>query len=164
MSKSKILFWAKASLIILFGFGGIQALLFSPYRIAFETQSILKCLPQSLWVLNTEVNDSNIKKGSLVRFGTDNYVDFYPEGIQLLKMVVGVEGDVVNFTPDGFYINGEYFGTLPLSSVYKPALEGVYTLGPDELWVTGSSETTLDSRYIGPIQLQEVNAHAYALF
>lgn len=156
-------FWLKAALISIFGLASIQILLASSYRIAFETQPILKCLPQSFWLINKNVNYASIVRGSLVKLGTDNYQDFYPEGIQLMKMVVALEGDVVSIDEHSIYINGEYFGGFPLKSNRPPAFQGDYTLQTNEIWLSGSSEITLDSRYIGPVSINEVNAHAYAL-
>ena len=161
--KPNKIFWLKAGLISLIGFASIQTLLLSPYRIAFETQAILKCLPQSFWLLNERVDMSKIIKGSLVKIGTENYQEFYPEGIELMKMVVAVSGDTISIHGDDFYINGQYFGGFPLKATRPPAFTGSYTLKDGEIWLSGSSETTLDSRYIGVVSINEVNAHAYAI-
>lgn len=157
-------FWLKGFCISLAGIVGVNTLLASPYRIAYETQAVLKCLPQSFWLINEDVDFSLISKGSLVRLGTQNHLDFYPEGIQIMKMVVATEGDTVVIDNYDFYINGQYFGGFPLKMSRPPAFEGAYTLQKGEVWLSGSSETTLDSRYVGPFSINEVNAHAYPIF
>lgn len=163
LGNQSIYFWGKAIVISIVGFVLFQTLLVSSYRFAFETQSVLKCLPQTLWLIDDNVQSSKIQKGSLVRVSTKHYQDFYPPGTSLMKLIVAVEGDEVTIEDGLMSINGQFFGTLPLAKSRPAAFIGTYVLNKNEIWLSGSSETTLDSRYIGPVNIQEVEAHAYAL-
>lgn len=143
-------------------FGASQWFVGSSFRIAYEQQAVLRCLPQTFWLLNYNVHPDTIARGSLVSIDSTQYATFYPPDKHLLKMVVAIEGDEIFIADSKLFINGE-FGGLLVHSHYDPALTGSYILKQDEIWVSGTQETTVDSRYIGPINKNKVIAHAYAL-
>jgi type IV secretory pathway protease TraF len=134
----------------------------SSFKIAYEQQAVLRCLPQTFWLLNYNVQPNAITRGSLVSVDATHYATFYPPDTRLLKMVVGIEGDEIAIADNKLFINGQ-FGGLLVHTHYPPALAGSYILQRNEIWVSGTQETTLDSRYIGPINTNKVIAHAYAL-
>ena len=59
------------------------------------------------------------------------------------------------------YINDVFYGKL--ASDKQPAHTGKYVLQKSEIWIAGTSDTTLDSRYFGPATLGQIEAHAYAV-
>lgn len=159
---------AKKRLILIFALTGVslfassQWFVGSSFKIAFEQQAVLRCLPQTLWLLNYNVQPDNIERGSLVSIDSTQYKDFYPPDIRLLKMVVAIEGDEISIEGNKLFINGQ-FGGLFVHTHYAPSISGHYILKQDEIWVSGTQEVTVDSRYIGPINKNKVIAHAYAL-
>jgi|AntRauTorckE5430_2_1112549.scaffolds.fasta_scaffold11358_2 type IV secretory pathway protease TraF len=159
---------AQKRLIVIFAliggslFAASQWFVGSSFKIAYEEQAVLRCLPQTFWLLNYDVQSNRIARGSLVSIDSSQYATFYPADTRLLKMVVAIEGDEVSISDSQLFINGQ-FGGLLVHSHYPPAITGSYILKQDEIWVSGTQETTVDSRYIGPINTNKVIAHAYAL-
>ena len=82
------------------------------------------------------------------------HVDFY-----LMKPVVAQQGDVVEVSARGLYINNRYFGPvyhsdsqgLPLPKVYRR-----YLLGPGEYFVATAYSKSFDSRYFGKIRRADI--------
>ena len=140
-----------------------SALAYSSYSIAFETQNVIRCLPQVLWILDSDVHPENIHKASLVKLNGANYNSYFDEKTYLLKMVVAIEGDVVfiDQSQRTLFINDVFYGKL--ASDKQPAHTGKYVLQKSEIWIAGTSDTTLDSRYFGPATLGQIEAHAYAV-
>lgn len=135
----------------------------SSYSFAYERQNVVRCLPQVFWLLDSDVNQDSIQHGDLVKLNGHRYNQHFGEDIDLLKMVVALEGDTVTIDAKArtFFINGLFFGTLPSD---KPAAHnGAYTLKSNEIWLAGTSDTTIDSRYFGPATLSHIEAHAYAI-
>ncbi len=83
---------------------------------------------------------------------------------RLLKIVYGVTGDTIELTPKGVVINGDL---LPVSATFTQDGLGrplpVYgqkrhVLQANELWVmTNRSALSFDSRYFGPILVNQVS-------
>lgn len=73
----------------------------------------------------------------------------------LMKPVVAKQGDVVEVSAAGLFINGRYFGPvsrydsqgLPLPRLYRK-----YVLGSDEFFVATTYRNSFDSRYFGKIR------------
>lgn len=135
----------------------------SSYSIGFETQNVVRCLPQVLWLLDSDVDTSAIEPGSLVKLNGADYNAYFDEEIELLKMVVAVEGDTVTIDAQTrtMYVNGEFYGKL--AATKPPAHNGDYMLAKGQIWIAGTSDTTIDSRYFGPATLSQIKAHAYAI-
>jgi type IV secretory pathway protease TraF len=68
-----------------------------------------------------------------------------------LKVVVGLPGDVVCWTPDTMVVSGTapYVRQTPLAALGAP--EGCVTLAPDAVVVVGTHPLSLDSRDVGPV-------------
>jgi type IV secretory pathway protease TraF len=135
----------------------------SSFSMGFETQNVVRCLPQVLWILDSDVDISKVKRGSLVKLNGRRYHSYFNEETELLKMVIAMEGDevVINEAERTLYINGKFYGLLPSNK--PPAHVGRYQLKPGEIWIAGTSDTTIDSRYFGPATLAQIEAHAYAI-
>ncbi len=84
-----------------------------------------------------------------------------PDGsLPLIKRIVGVAGDVVNATDAGIEINGQpvpHSRPLDLESKGKalPHLRGIFRLQDGEIWAAGEHTNSFDSRYYGPVKLQQ---------
>jgi len=75
----------------------------------------------------------------------------------VVKYVAGVPGDEVLITINEVYVNGEPFGTVPMSSELVDAigidrLERIVTLGEGEYFILGDTNTSFDSRYWGVLR------------
>ena len=135
----------------------------SSYSFGYERQNVVRCLPQVLWLLDSDIDKQKITYGSLIKLNGKKYNDHFSDDISLLKMVIAKDGDTVTINHDDrtIFVNGSFFGTLP--SVKPPFHEGNYTLKDNEIWIAGTSDTTVDSRYFGPATLSQIEAHAYAI-
>ena len=135
----------------------------SSYSFGYERQNVVRCLPQVLWLLDSNVDEQKVTYGSLIKLNGKQYNEHFGDDISLLKMVVALDGDTITIHPEdkAIYINGRFFGTLP--SDKPPFHEGTYTLKDNEIWLSGTSDTTIDSRYFGPATLSQIEAHAYAI-
>ena len=90
-----------------------------------------------------------------------------PDGAEpLMKPIVAVQGDLVEISLRGVYVNG---GLLPnsralpfdtKSRLLKHWPFGAYRVSPGTAWVISSfNSRSFDSRYFGPIQLSSVRSH-----
>jgi signal peptidase I len=80
-----------------------------------------------------------------------------------VKRVIGIEGDVVDIK-DGFvYVNGNKLEEPYANGITESkTFELPYTVGKNELFVLGDNrEISLDSRYFGPINLNQVEGRAF---
>ncbi len=78
----------------------------------------------------------------------------------LIKHAAGVPGDIVRARPEGSYINGKLwpYSAIPAATHYKPFVFGTYKLAAGQYWILGSNPLSFDSRYIGPIPADLVEA------
>jgi conjugative transfer signal peptidase TraF len=86
---------------------------------------------------------------------------------RLGKMVLGVGGDTIDWTPAGVRLNGRPVpGTRPVlhdraGRPMTPIAWGHYVLAPSTAWLYSPySERSLDSRYFGPIPTTAIRARA----
>ena len=89
--------------------------------------------------------------------------------VGMLKKIVGVEGDVAQFTTDGIIINGEKIANstpvTPDKLVYALApYAGRMVIAANQYVVVGETATSLDSRYYGPIDRKWITGKAIKLF
>ena len=87
-------------------------------------------------------------------------------GMPLLKPVVAIAGDLVEFSERGIAVNGHFFdNTAPLTTdscgrPLTPWLFGNYRVAPGTVWVASSySPKSFDSRYFGPIPVAAIQDH-----
>lgn len=112
--------------------------------------------------LSYELHD--VERGDLVVFERPEIVD--DDDSDLIKRVVGLPGETVDFIGDRVYIDGE-----PLDEPYLE--DGVPStppdaerfpmlLGDDEVFVMGDNRTdSRDSRYFGPIKVDTIIGRAW---
>ena len=79
---------------------------------------------------------------------------------RLTKHVAAIPGDTVRVTPEGSYINGKLwpYSAIPARSLYRPFPFGTYKLAAGQYWVLGDHPLSYDSRYIGMIPWDLINA------
>jgi conjugative transfer signal peptidase TraF len=124
--------------------------------------------------------DGVIARGSIVQLCVDRAVaafgaqrGYLPAGscasgrAPLLKYAVGVPGDVVVVSDSALSVNGR-----PLSPGSRAARDsrgrplphvpaGRYVLGPDALWLWTPYAKSWDSRYFGPVRMNEFRGIAH---
>lgn len=142
--------------------GLVAWLLNSSITFAYETQSFTKCLPHTFWAMDSDVVAEDITIGSLVKVSSSHYPDFYQHDVPLLKMVMGVAGDIITITDNQLFINDQYAGYLFHHEKY-PAPFTEYIIKDGEVWLSGTSDLSVDSRYLGAVKISHVEAHAYAI-
>lgn len=88
----------------------------------------------------------------------------------LLKSIAAVPGDILSFTEDGVWVNGNPVpNTVPLSKdsagrMLMPYPLGDYSVEPGTVWVLSSHDPrSFDSRYFGPIAVDQIIGSAYPL-
>lgn len=98
------------------------------------------------------------------------------DGTFLLKRLVAAPGDRVDVADDSIRVIAPD-GTVRASASRNPDVlrwlhdrgvptiaHGTYTVTPDALWVIGSGERSLDSRYLGPMPITALRGRAWPLF
>lgn len=82
----------------------------------------------------------------------------------LLKEVVGLPGDVVEYVDGGYSVNGRKVANSriqPLDLGTKPALFSHLVVPKGYVWLMSSySAQSFDSRYFGPIERSRIYANA----
>jgi conjugative transfer signal peptidase TraF len=117
----------------------------------------------------------NIQSGQLILFDLPENVKemvksrrWAPRQVtMLMKEVVGMPGDEIQIKENRVYINKVYFGPvkkkdrqgLPLPSINK-----TFILGKDEFFSASRKENSFDSRYFGPVHLQDIKAVVEPIF
>ena len=138
--------------------------------------------PLGLYRMEPMQTGSLIQRGSRVEFCPPDAVTperfpFYLRGncpnggMPMFKTVVGIPGDVIEVSRDGFKVNHRQFpysGQMERSHQYfwvvLPHQSGTVTLGPHQYWVYGSgarperAAQSFDSRYWGPINGDQIRA------
>jgi len=85
---------------------------------------------------------------------------YYQSGVRLLKKVVALEGDIVDYdtTEKLLTVNGRF---VPLTETVSrdsagrnmPQMSFPVRLGAGEAWLTSENKRGYDSRYFGPVSL-----------
>ena len=84
-------------------------------------------------------------------------IDTEKSSSYLVKRVIGLPGETLEYIDNKLYINGEYVEEGFLSDVYTTDLH--YELGEDEYFCLGDNRNvSRDSRYYGPFVKKEIKA------
>lgn len=105
----------------------------------------------------------NIQKGDILVLNIPENAKEYIHGRgylpkyidKLLKRVVAVEGDIIEFKEDKVFLNGNFLKGRKFkdsSGLPLPKLEGKFTLKENEYFVLGDAEDSFDSIYFGEIR------------
>ncbi|GAA5143665.1 signal peptidase I [Thalassotalea piscium] len=138
----------------------------SSWKLSYEEQAYLRCLPIELTLTHYgEIKSTDLGKGDLVAVNPDKYKDFYREGVTLLKVIAGVPGDEIFIADGKVFINGDFVSVYSTheSAKLNPFKEGKFKLEDDQYWIAGSTSVSLDSRYIGPVNLESIIGKGYAI-
>lgn len=132
------------------------------YKIMFQ---ITPSLPKgAYWIDHAD----RIDTGTLCVFaippavyGMTKSRGWIPEHLRyyLMKPVVAKQGDVVDVSASGLFINSKYFGPVSLydsQGLPLPRLYSKYLLGPGEYFVATTYRNSFDSRYFGKIRRSDI--------
>jgi type IV secretory pathway protease TraF len=142
---------------------GVQQFHSHHMSVAIDTQNIVQCLPYSLSILDPiDRSTDEVSIGQLVSINHKGLGGSFKEtsSNKLMKLIVGKEGDSVSRRGNRIYVNDELVGNYPPKTPdgFKDALENgdVIKLTSDQFWAMGSYQTAADSRYVGPIPLDNM--------
>jgi conjugal transfer pilin signal peptidase TrbI len=127
--------------------------------------NVTDSLPQKLFIVTKF--DHSLHKGDYVSFRWHGAKP-YPKGVEFVKIVRGVPGDVVSFEGRNVFINGEFVATAKeFSKGHEPlALGPAGVIPPGKFFAFATHPDSLDSRYAltGWIDESAVLGRAYVLF
>ena len=134
------------------------------YKLIFVFNSD-KCIPGSVFVVDTQ--QKQVNTAELLMFKS-HQTDILPAGINIIKLVAGVQGDRVEVGQFSVSNNSHKF-PAPIDSAAKAlnidtrTLTGTRTVEKDRLFVLGTLASSYDSRFFGPIKTQQVIGRAYLI-
>ena len=127
--------------------------------------NVTDSLPEKVFVVSKF--DHNIHRGDYASFvwhGTPHF----PKGIEFVKIIRGVPGDLVEFRGRRVYINGEFVSDAKEFSLKgEPlALGPAGVIPPGKFYVNATNKNSLDSRYAltGWIDEKAIIGRAFAVF
>lgn len=136
------------------------------WELVHPRQAFFNCLPFSLYVVEKDFEPINLSRDDLVSWEAQGLEPRFKDGAQMLKRLAGVPGDVVEIANGQVSINGRVIGRMTLSKRLglSPSYSGRYRLGDDEYFVAGTTASSYDSRYFGPISRGQLRGKAFVLF
>lgn len=121
-------------------------------------------LPNTFFLVH--VNEP-VKKGDYIAFRWNGGYP-YKKGQVFVKIVAGVEGDVVTLKDREFSIGGTVVGVAKTHGLRGQELEAspAGKIGPNQYYVQAPHKDSLDSRYsmLGLVNQRDVIGRAYAIF
>lgn len=135
------------------------------YLIAFDVQKHYTCLPFDLFLVDRQVPRS-LRRGSLVQFAAPPAAQRLTGAFTVVKVIAGIGGDTWRVANDELYVNGELWGRLYLLNTLglpPGALDGAGTVAAGSVLVLGTTPSSYDSRYWGPLPIQNVRGVAHVL-
>lgn len=120
-------------------------------------------------------SDTSLRYNQLVAFTQTKELTFMPESIgeTWVKILVGQPGDTVRVTLDGVTVHtvDGAINEYPLNARrviasldWSEEVEREWHLENGQLFVIGETESSFDSRFWGPTQVDNVQGASYALF
>ena len=137
-------------------------LFMSRYQLALN---MTESLSGSVFLIDK--SDRNALKGELVAFTWKNAPPI-PDGITVIKRVVGVTGDKVSVRNRDIFINGTFIGHAKERARTGEPLEviGDCVIAQNHFFAAGDHPDSFDSRYAPPglISTQAIKGRAYLLW
>lgn len=144
----------------------VGSYLFDRYRIGIDNQ-VVKCLPWTIFLVDTY--NTQIESGDYFAYHAARMEPVVPDGQWAAKQAAAVTGDHVSLSRSETLINGVprndgHLYDVPSLDLDYEALTRELVVGEDEIFGMGTLPTSYDSRYVGPIQQQQVIGRVYPLF
>ena len=127
-----------------------------------------RSLARGIYIIKHENKEKPPQRGDIVSVTFDDvdrdYPDLRPElkiplMIGLLKIVAGVPGDMIRIDDDGIAVNGKQWGPVfekDRKGIPLPRIRGELILKKDEFFVMTPAQRSFDSRYFGPVKLEQL--------
>ena len=136
------------------------------YRVGIDGQEN-PCLPDARVSL-IDTADHDVSRGELVAFIAHGLEPLIADGTVMVKMVMGVPGDVVEIGLDVVRVNGEVVGEgLDLAGTLgRPAdsFVGSFIVLPGFVFPMGLTRDSYDGRYFGPVPRLAFVGQAWGLW
>ena len=155
MNKKQILEIVLASLLALFLAGFIRVFFFDTYIVSNKSMEPTFYEGDQILLLKNNFLFNNIKNFDVIvfRMGTNN----------LVKRVVGKEGDKVEIFEGGLYLNDELIRHRYY--IFSKEDNAVYNIGKGEYFVLGDNiALSEDSRHFGLINKKDIIGHIILIF
>lgn len=134
------------------------------------------CLPHVLYGMKLGRTDEKAPDNKKIKLERGMYVSFISkdkmmgldifDGKRIVKIVAGLEGDVLRVENDQVFVNDEYWGNMSLLGTLgkeSKELDRVAVVPKGKVLLLGTLETSYDGRYYGFIDQAVIDAQAYPL-
>lgn len=137
------------------------------WSISYDPQLYYWCLPFKVYAIKTLEAGHVHERGSLVHFHPPQNVEQFTEEFDVIKIVAAVAGDEWRVEDEQVWINGELWGGMHLNEALAPeerVEQGAWIVPEGHVLVMGTTPSSFDSRYWGPLPTAKIAGRAYALF
>jgi conjugal transfer pilin signal peptidase TrbI len=135
------------------------------YRLGIDWQ-IERCLPDTRVVL-IDLRSGIPERGGLIAFRGQGLAPIFPDSTQMVKILVGLPGDLVEVSPARTTVNGvEVAAGLALAErLGQPAsaFARTFIIPAGHYFAVGRSADSFDSRYLGLIRDEQMLGQAWRL-
>lgn len=135
------------------------------------------CLPHVLYGMRLGRVDEQAPESKQITLERGMYVSFISQdnmmgldlfdGKRIVKIVAGLEGDVLRVENDQVFVNDVYWGEMSLLGTLgkqSKELDRELIVPEGKLLLMGTLETSYDGRYYGFIDQSAIDAQAFPLF
>lgn len=136
------------------------------WTLAHDVQKYYRCLPFKLYAVRPIERDRLPRRGELVSFRSPEHVERFTGQFEVIKFAIGLEGDEWSIAQGQVAVNGVVWGDLHLLETLgmdPNEMEGRWQVPPGHVLVMGTNPASYDSRYWGPLRLENIIGRAYAL-
>ncbi len=135
------------------------------YRLGIDWQ-VERCLPDTRVVL-IDLRSGIPERGGLIAFRGQGLAPIFPDGTQMVKILVGLPGDLVEVSSARITVNGvEVAAGLALAERLGQPVERfarIFSIPDGHYFAVGRSADSFDSRYFGLIRDEQVIGQAWRL-
>lgn len=139
-----------------FFLAAIASLSLSNYRIGFSNEGAQSV--GSAWTF-VRLHHGPVAVGKYGVFTTDQRVKRYPAGTEFVKLIVGKPGDLVHVGADSTTVNGHVVAgaldSLRSLGLTADQVETTFILAPGDYFAVGTRPHSYDSRYWGPVHVEQ---------
>jgi conjugal transfer pilin signal peptidase TrbI len=159
--------WARAATVIAFGAlmaAGVQHAS-QRYRLALDVQKYYTCLPFDAYLVDTEAHGT-ISRGTLVQFVAPTHATLFTGAYEVVKLVAAVAGDRWRIEDDELYVNDRLWGRLYLLQrlgLRSGELDASGVVPEGSVMVLGTTPSSYDSRYWGPLPVANITGIAHVV-
>ena len=139
----------------------------SRYALAFDFQRE-RCLEGSRLMI-IDLEDRGPRRGEVFAFRAPDLSPIFPEGTSMAKVVRALPGDLVRISSDAkiFVNEAEVASGFPYAEKLGHVASDFareFIVPSDAVLVLGTTESSFDGRYWGPLQMERLRGRAYQLF